>query len=115
MSEDTFTLYDLKITLVYSKDGRKSYSRQEEGTYFLVEGENLIFPCGDHSFPLYALAALLPLLPAKQRPCADNDWMATDNLIANPDPHCATMFRIERTGTRAFRRSDITAVKKEAS
>lgn len=110
MNEETFTLYDLKVTLVHGTDGKPSFSKQEEGTYFLMQGENLIFPCGDHSFPLYALAALLPILPAKQRPLEPSDWMATDSMIANPDPYCGTMFLIQRTGTRTFRRKDVTAV-----
>lgn len=105
-----FTLYDLKVTIEHTDDGRPAFSRQKSGTYFLVEGENLIFPCDSHSFPLYALAALLPLLPAKQRETAKEDWMSTDWVIADPDPNSGIRFKIERTGRRTFRRSDVTAV-----
>ena len=68
------------------------------GDWFALVGENLRFPPGQ-TFPLYPLAALLPLLPAKQRPTHPNDWMTTDAEIACPDPHCGGRFRITRTGT----------------
>ena len=55
------------------------------------------------------LAALLPLLPAKQRPTHPNDWMTTDSDIACPDVHCGAVFRILRTGTRTFRHSEESA------
>ena len=67
------------------------------GDSFEVQGENLRFPDGQ-AFSMYALAALLPLLPAKQRVTHDNDWMTTDTDIACPDPHCGARFRITRTG-----------------
>ena len=108
MSDAEFTLYDLKITMLRTQDGRRSFSTQAEGTYFLMQGENLIFPCSDHAFPLYALAALLPLLPAKQRETAPEDWMRTDCLVADPDPHAGLVYKIERTGKRTFRRNDVT-------
>ena len=39
-------------------------------------------------FSIYSLAAVLPLLAAKQRPTHPNDWMTTDAEIACPDPNC---------------------------
>ena len=113
--EHYFELYDLKVTMLFTADGRKSYSTQEDGTYFLVQGENLIFPCKENAFPMYSLAALLPLLPAKQRPCDPSDWMATDAIIADPDPHSGLQYKIERTGLRKFKRSDVTAVALEGN
>ena len=62
------------------------------------------------SFPLYPLAALLPFLPAKQRPSDDNDWMTTDTEIACPDPHCGGRFRIERIGKRRFSHAQTTGL-----
>ena len=41
----------------------------------------LILPPGQ-GFSLYSLAALLPLLPAKQRVTHPNDWMTTDSELA---------------------------------
>lgn len=106
---DIFDLYKLKVTLRHTKDGRKAYSRQPDGTHFIVSGENLTFPSGDHSFPLYALAAILPLLPAKQRMTDPKDWMTTDCIIADPDPHNGIEYHIERLEIETFNRSDVTA------
>ena len=64
----------------------------------------LILPPGQ-GFSIYALAALPPLLPAKQRRLAPNDWMATDAEVACPDPNCPTRFRIMRTGVSTVRTS----------
>ena len=58
----------------------------------------------------FFLAALLPLLPAKQRPTHANDWMSTDAEVACPDPNCPTRFRITRTGKRGFSHAATTAV-----
>jgi uncharacterized repeat protein (TIGR04076 family) len=59
---------------------------------------------------MYSLAALLPLLPAKQRVTQAADWMSTDAEVACPDPHFPTRFRITRLGKRLFKHSDTTAV-----
>ena len=104
-----FTLYDLKVE-VAATEGRAMVCDHREGEYFLVIGEKLVFPeDGRRSFPLYPLAALLPLLPAKQRAVAAHDWMTTDEEVACPDPHCGARFRITRVGERSFRRADVSA------
>ena len=104
-----FTLYDLKVEVVAS--GRPMVCDHREGEHFLVVGEKLVFPeDGRRSFPLYPLAALLPLLPAKQRATAASDWMTTDEEVACPDPHCGARFRITRIGKRSFRHADTSAV-----
>jgi hypothetical protein len=64
---------------------------------------------------MYALAALLPLLPAKQRPTSPNDWMSTDAEIACPDPNCGGRFRVTRTGKRTFRHSETTGLPDQRS
>ena len=79
------------------------------GHAFDVHGENLVF-AGESMFSIYALAALLPLLPAKQRDTHPNDWMTTDADIACPDPNCGASFRITRTARRSFRHSEVTVV-----
>ena len=79
------------------------------GDSFEVRGEMLHFPPGQ-GFSMYSLAAVLPLLPAKQRPTDRQDWMTTDADIACPDPHCGGRFRITRIGTRTFRHGDVTLV-----
>ena len=74
-----------------------------------MHGENLVF-AGESTFSMYALAALLPLLPAKQRVTHPHDWMTTDADIACPDPHCGGRFRITRMGTSTFRHAEVTVV-----
>lgn len=105
---DAFTLYDLRVEVVASPE-KKMVCDHSVGDYFELSGENLSLPAGQ-SFSIYALAALLPLLPAKQRKTDANDWMTTDCDIACPDPHCGALFRITRTGERVFRHGEVTAV-----
>ena len=105
--DDTFTLYDLRVEVVATD--RPMVCNHHPGDYFTLSGENLSFPQGQ-TFPLYPLAALLPILPAKQRMTDPNDWMTTDALVACPDPNCGALFRITRTGTTTFRHGEVTLV-----
>jgi uncharacterized repeat protein (TIGR04076 family) len=105
--DDSFELYDLRVEVVATD--RPMVCGHRAGDWLEVRGEELSLPAGQ-SFSLYALAALLPLLPAKQRPTHPHDWMTTDADIACPDPHCGGRFRITRLGTRRFRHRDVTAV-----
>ena len=104
---DEFTLWDLKVEVVAG--GGDMVCDHRVGDYFELSGENLSLPPGQ-SFSIYSLAAILPLLPAKQRETAANDWMTTDTEVACPDPNCGARFRITRTGQRTFRHSDVTRV-----
>jgi uncharacterized repeat protein (TIGR04076 family) len=105
--DDTFELWDLRVEVVGGE--RPMVCDHPQGSSFEVRGESLVFPPGQ-TFPLYALAALLPLLPAKQRDTHPHDWMTTDTDVACPDPNCGGVFRIERTGRRRFRHAEVTAV-----
>jgi uncharacterized repeat protein (TIGR04076 family) len=105
---DRFELYDLRVEVEAGE--RPMVCDHRAGEYFEVIGELIVLPEGRRSFPLYPLAALLPLLPAKQRPTDANDWMTTDAVVACPDPHCGGRFRITRTGRRTFRHGETTAV-----
>ena len=105
--DDTFSLYDLRVEVVATE--RPMVCNHRAGDYFELSGENLSFPSGQ-TFPLYPLAALLPLLPAKQRMTHPNDWMTTDTLVACPDPNCGALFRITRTGISTFRHGEVTVV-----
>jgi len=105
--DDGFWLYDLKVETVL--DGRTPVCRHVEGESFAVEGEALVFAEGQR-VSMYALAAVLPLLPAKQRMTNAHDWMTTDAEIACPDPHCGGRFRITRTGKRWFAHSETTGL-----
>ena len=103
-----FELYDLRVEVV-CPTGQPIYCGARPGDYFELQGEMLKLPPGQ-GFSIYSLAALLPLLPAKQRVTDPNDWMNSDAEVACPDPNCPTRFRITRTGRRYFKRSDVTAV-----
>jgi uncharacterized repeat protein (TIGR04076 family) len=105
---DSFELFDLKVE-VTAPPGAPVYCGARDGDYFELKGEMLYLPPGQ-GFSIYSLAALLPLLPAKQRRTDPNDWMTTDAEVACPDPNCATRFRISRTGTRRFSHAAVTAV-----
>ena len=104
---DEFELYDLRVEVVEGE--REMVCNHHPGDFFELRGENLSFPAGQ-TFPLYPLAAILPLLPAKQRETAAADWMTTDTDIACPDPHCGALFRITRIGKSTFRHGDVTRV-----
>lgn len=104
---DEFVLYDLRVEVVATE--RPMICNHKAGEYFELKGENLTLPSGQ-SFAIYPLAALLPLLPAKQRVTHPNDWMTTDADIACPDPHCGGRFRITRTGMSTFRHAEVTVV-----
>ena len=103
-----FELYDLRVEVIGPTD-RPIYCGARIGDYFELHGEMLKLPQGQ-GFSIYSLAALLPLLPAKQRVTDPFDWMSSDAEVACPDPNCPTRLRITRTGRRHFRRADVTAV-----
>lgn len=105
--DDSFEIYDLKVEVTATD--RPMVCSHRVGEYFLVEGENLVFPEGG-KFSLYALGAILPLLAAKQRVCDPNDWMSTDAYIACPDPNCGARFKITRTKVRRQRHGECTVV-----
>ncbi|MEZ4417987.1 MAG: TIGR04076 family protein [Gemmatimonadota bacterium] len=104
---DEFELWDLRVEVVGKPEDM--VCNHHPGDFFELSGENLSLPPGQ-SFPLYPLAALLPLLPAKQRDTHPHDWMTTDTEIACPDPHCGARFRIMRTARRTFRHAEVTRV-----
>ena len=106
--DDGFELYDLKVEVV-APEGARLYCNAKVGDYFELRGEMLHLPPGQ-GFSIYSLAAVLPLLAAKQRPTDPHDWMSTDAEVACPDPNCPSRFRITRTGKRRFSHAETTAV-----
>jgi len=108
MPDDAFELNDLRVEVV-APEGARILCGAKPGDSFELRGEMLHLPPGQ-GFSIYSLAALLPLLPAKQRPTHPNDWMSTDAEVACPDPNCPSRFRITRLGKRMFRHSEVTAV-----
>ncbi|KAF4467418.1 4Fe-4S iron-sulfur binding [Fusarium albosuccineum] len=106
--DDSFYLFDLRVEVV-CPPGSKILCGAKEGDYFTLQGEMLYLPPGQ-GISIYSLASVLPLLPAKQRVTADNDWMTTDALLACPDPNCPSKLRIIREGTRKFSHAETTIV-----
>ncbi len=104
---DGFWLYDLKVETVVGD--REAVCRHVEGESFRVAGETLVFDA-QQRVSMYALAALLPLLPAKQRETSPIDWMSTDAEVACPDPHCGGRFRITRLQKRWFGHAETTGL-----
>jgi uncharacterized repeat protein (TIGR04076 family) len=99
-------LFDLRVT-VERIEGR-SVCGLAVGDYFeLTESSRVRIPEGRH-FCLYALSAVLPMLPAKQRKLADEDWLERDTLVCCPDPEERLVMRIERIGERVLRTEDLT-------
>jgi uncharacterized repeat protein (TIGR04076 family) len=70
-------------------------SRMQPGDHFTLRSGRLYIPPGRH-FCLYALHAVLPLLPAKQRVLEDGDWLKEDSRVICPDPAGNTILRIDR-------------------
>ena len=99
-------LYDLRVT-VERIEGR-SVCGLQVGDYFEVtESSRIRIPEGRH-FCMYALQAVLPLLPAKQRRLPESDWLEQDSLVSCPDPDERVVMRIERIGERTMQTEELT-------
>lgn len=99
-------LYDLRV-VVDRIEGRSVCGLQPGDHIDLTCSSRISMPEGGH-FCLYALSAVLPLLPAAQRAVAAGDWLATDNEVACPDPEERLIMRIERTGTSSIPTEELT-------
>ena len=78
------------------------------GDYFeLTNSSELRISPGKH-FCMFAISAVLPLLPIKARKLASDDWLETDSLVACPDPDERIVMRIERTGSVSLDSRDLT-------
>lgn len=111
-NDDSFELYDLRVEVV-APQGAKLFCSAQPGDHFELRGEMLHLPPGQ-GFSIYSLAAVLPLLAAKQRETHPHDWMSTDAEVACPDPNCPSRFRITRLGKRRFSHAETTAVPLES-
>ncbi len=87
-------LWDLRVT-VESIEGRPVCDLQVGDYFELTHSSHLTIPAGRH-FCVYALAAVLPLLAAKQRALADDDWLERESLVSCPDPTERLVMRIDR-------------------
>jgi uncharacterized repeat protein (TIGR04076 family) len=108
LPDDSFELYDLRVEVV-APEGARLYCGAKPGDFFELRGEMLHLP-PSQGISIYSVAAVLPLLAAKQRDTHPHDWMSTDAEVACPDPNCPSRLRITRIGRRVFRHADVTAV-----
>ncbi len=107
--DDSFELYDIKVEVV-NNGVKPMVCNHKEGDSFMLSGENFSLP-NQQTFPIYCLAALIPIITIKQRFTAPNDWISTDSEVACPDVHCGGVFKISRIGKRTFYHHQVTATK----
>ena len=79
---------------VESVGGRCS-SHMSPGDHVILRAGRLYIPLAGH-FCLYALQAVLPLLPAKQCVLQDGDWLKEDCQVICPGPAGNVILRIDR-------------------
>jgi uncharacterized repeat protein (TIGR04076 family) len=99
-------LWDLRVT-VQAVEGRPVCGLAV-GDYFELTGSSrLTIPAGHH-FCIYALAAVMPLLAAKQRDLPADDWLEHESLVACPDPDERLVMKVERQGRRHLNAAELT-------
>ncbi|MBI3336653.1 TIGR04076 family protein [Candidatus Peregrinibacteria bacterium] len=106
LANDSFELFNLRVEI--SKESGRIIGKHRIGDYFDVIGEDIFLPAGQ-GFSLYALASLIPLLPAAQRQNHPCDFFETDHLVADPDVNCKAIYYIRRTGKTRFSHTDVSA------
>ncbi|GGK89505.1 hypothetical protein Sme01_49840 [Sphaerisporangium melleum] len=99
-------LYDLRV-VVDRIEGRSVCGMRVGDHFDLEHSAHLRLPDGRH-FCVYALAAVLPFLAAKQRDLAPGDWLARDSQFACPDPEERLVMRVERIRRRRMDSTDLT-------
>src|SRR5437870_12627835 len=96
---DEFELYDLRVEVI--ETGKPFVMHAKPGDTFDVIGGRIVFPPGrEPSFSLFAMLAVLPFIPAQQRPTPPNDLMTTDPEIPSPDPPRGARPRLTRLDKR---------------
>lgn len=106
---DSFELYDIKVE-VLNNGIKPMVCNHKEGDSFLLSGENFSLP-HDQTFPIYCLAALIPIITVKQRLTDPKDWISTDDEVACPDVNCGGVFKISRIGKSTFYRHQVTVTR----
>ncbi len=109
---DEFELYDLAI-IVESIEGNCTCA-MSVGDCFYMRGGKISLPDGA-DFCLYAMQAVIPLLPAKQRLNHPADWMETDSRAVCPDPACKLTMRVDRVDKRTLKHDDVSPIPWERS
>lgn len=100
------SLHDLRV-VVERIEGR-SVCGMRVGDWFELTESSHLRTCPGRYFCVYALAAVLPLLAAKQRDLSPGDWLEHDSLVACPDPDERLIMRIERSGRSEVVLGDVT-------
>lgn len=107
MSERSFSeIYDLRVTVDHV-EGRSTCGLAPGDYFELTESSRLRIPDGKH-FCVFALAAIIPLLIAKERQLPAGDWLEQETLVACPDPEERLIMRIERVRRRRIPTGDLT-------
>ena len=94
-----------------SEQTGRRYRRQDDIVSRHIAGETILVPVTARLADMqriYALNAVLPLLPAKQRQLNENDWLERDVLVACPDPEEGLIMRIERIARRTMDSDELT-------
>ena len=107
--DDEFTIYDLRVEVIHHDPAKPLVCKHKLGDSFVVRGSTIEIPPGG-SFGLYAMLAVLPFVPAKQRPTEAGDWMSSDAVIGCTDPYCGAGFRITRLEPKRYIRAAHTVV-----
>ena len=107
LRDDEFELYDL--TVIVEKIEGHCTCTMAEGDQFYLRGGKISLPNGA-DFCLYALQAVIPLLPAKQRRNHPADWMETDSRVVCPDPACRLIMRIDRVSSRVLGHDEVSPI-----
>jgi uncharacterized repeat protein (TIGR04076 family) len=102
----SYELYDLRVT-VDRIEGRSVCGLRVGDWFELTHSSQLRIPANRH-FCIFALQAVLPLLPAKQRALPADDWLESDTLVCCPDPDERVVVRIERTQRRSYEAGELT-------
>ena len=100
-------LYAWPVTEMRLFDGRSVCGLAVGDWFEVTESCRVRIPEGHH-FCLYALQAVMPLLPAKMRRLPDEDWLERDSLVCCPDPDERVVMRIERLAERSLVTEELT-------
>lgn len=100
MSSET-VLWDLRV-IVEEIGGTPVCGLAVGDSFELTDSSRLRIPDGRH-FCIYALQAVLPMLPALQRSSEPGDWLIDGLRVACPDPAERLVMRVERVRRRMHR------------
>jgi len=99
-------LYDLRVT-VERIEGRPVCGLEVGDWFEVTESSRVRIPEGRH-FCLFAIQAVLPLLPAKMRRLPEEDWLEQESLVCCPDPEERLVMRIERLREHSLVTEELT-------